>query len=163
LAAIRCSRRSSIHFTGTAEPQRGEANENVFRINLAAHAEAAADMTFMQVHFRRLAAEHARQAVAVPMRHLGGAVQFEDAARTRAMAPRVSIGTPLWRPISRSSATTVCVGGESRSPRRHSLCARWPLRSNAPASNAAGGASALMISGSSSISTATRSAASSAL
>ena len=38
-------------------------------------------MAFVQMHARRLAAEHAGQRVAVPMRHLGGAVQLENAAR----------------------------------------------------------------------------------
>ena len=64
-----------------SQPQRGEADENVLGVEFAAYAEAAADVAFVQMHRRGRAAEHARQRVAVPMRHLGGAVQFEDAAR----------------------------------------------------------------------------------
>ena len=33
-----------------AEPQRGEAHQHVLGIELAADAEAAADMTFVEVH-----------------------------------------------------------------------------------------------------------------
>ena len=65
-------------FHRAAEPQRGEADENVLGIDFAAHAKAAADMAFVQMHARRLAAEHAGQRVAVPMRYLGGAVQSRE-------------------------------------------------------------------------------------
>src|ERR1700733_1010202 len=67
-------------FDRPAEAERAEADQHVLRINLAAYAEAAADVALIQVHTRRLAAEHAGERVAVPVRHLGGAVQFENAA-----------------------------------------------------------------------------------
>ena len=68
-------------FHRAAQPQRRDADQNVLRIDFAAHAEAAADMAFVQMHARWLAAEHSGERVAVPMRYLGGAVQFENAAR----------------------------------------------------------------------------------
>ena len=68
-------------FHRAAQPQRRDADQNVLGIDFAAHAKTAADMAFVQMHARRLAAEHAGERIAVPMRHLGGAVQFENAAR----------------------------------------------------------------------------------
>ena len=67
-------------FDRPLQAQRGDADQHVLRIDLAANAEAAADMPFKKVHRRRTAAEHARDLVPVPMRHLGGAVQFEHVA-----------------------------------------------------------------------------------
>src|SRR6202020_1344201 len=68
-------------FHRAAETKRRGADQYILRIDFAAHAKTAADMTFVQMHARRLAAEHAGQRIAVPMRHLGGAVHFENAAR----------------------------------------------------------------------------------
>ena len=48
---------------------------------IAAHAEAAAGVAFMQMHRRSGAAEHARERIAIPMRHLGGAVKVKHIAR----------------------------------------------------------------------------------
>ena len=68
-------------FDRAAKVQRGGANQNVFRIKFAADAEAAANMALVELHGSRCAAEHAGELVSVPMRHLGGAVQFEYIAR----------------------------------------------------------------------------------
>src|SRR5262249_10322091 len=67
-------------FPRRAEPQRREADQHVLGIELAADAEAAADMALEQMHARRRAAEHAGDAVAVPVRHLGGTVELEEIA-----------------------------------------------------------------------------------
>ena len=48
-------------FHRPAEPQRAEADQHVLGIKLAAHAEAAADVAFVEMHARRRAAEHAGQ------------------------------------------------------------------------------------------------------
>ena len=50
LAAIRCSRRSSIHLIGRLNLQRGGADQNVFRVHLAADAETAADMALVELN-----------------------------------------------------------------------------------------------------------------
>ncbi len=59
----------------------GDADQNVLGIKLAADAEAAADMGLVNMHRTRRDAEHARQQFLIAVRHLGGAVQFENAAR----------------------------------------------------------------------------------
>ncbi len=59
----------------------GDANQHILGIELAADAEAAADMRLVDMDRARRHAEHARQQFLIAMRHLGGAVQFEDAAR----------------------------------------------------------------------------------
>ena len=64
-------------FHRPAEPQRRDADQHVLGIELAADAEAAADMALEQVHGRGIAAEHAGDVVAVPVRHLGGAVHLQ--------------------------------------------------------------------------------------
>ncbi len=63
------------------EPQRAQANEHVFGIELAPNAEPAADMAFVEMHRRRRAAEHPGDLVAVPVRHLGSAMQLQYVAR----------------------------------------------------------------------------------
>ena len=67
-------------FHRPSEPQRGEADQHVLGVELAADAEAAADMAFEQVHSRGAATEHARDAGAIPVRHLGGAIKLEHIA-----------------------------------------------------------------------------------
>ena len=64
-------------FHRAAEALGGDQHQNVLRIKLAAHAEAAAGVAFMQVNLRRRKPEHAHQRVLVPVRHLGGAVQLQ--------------------------------------------------------------------------------------
>ena len=61
-----------------AQSHRGETNEKVFRVELAADPEPAAGIAFLQHHCRCTAAEHARQRVAIAVWHLGRAVQFQD-------------------------------------------------------------------------------------
>ena len=68
-------------FHRAPEAQRRDADQHVLGIELAAHAEAAADMAFVEMHRRRRAAEHARDRIAVAVRHLGRAMQFEHVAR----------------------------------------------------------------------------------
>ena len=67
-------------FHRPAQPHGGDADENVLGIDLAADAEASAHMRLVHVDGRRRQREHAREQVAVAVRHLGGAVQLEDAA-----------------------------------------------------------------------------------
>ena len=68
-------------FHRPVEPQRGEADQHVLGIKLAANAEAAADMALEQMHARGIAAQHAGDIVAVPVRHLGCAVELQHVAR----------------------------------------------------------------------------------
>ena len=67
-------------FDRTAQPQRRDADENIFGIKLAAHAEAAADVALMELDGGGIAGEPAREAVAIPMGHFRCAVKLEDAA-----------------------------------------------------------------------------------
>jgi hypothetical protein len=46
-------------------------------MKLAADSEPASGIAFFQHHDRRAAAKHARQRIAVAVRHLGCAVQFQ--------------------------------------------------------------------------------------
>ncbi len=64
-------------FHRPSQLERRGADEHVLRVDLAAHAEAAADVAFVKVHGRGTAAEHAREKVAVRVRALGGAVKLE--------------------------------------------------------------------------------------
>ena len=78
---MRCSRRVLDPFDGPLEAPRGDEDEDVFRIDLAADAEAAAGVAFEQVDRRRAEAEHLREHLAVAMGHFGGAMQFQHIAR----------------------------------------------------------------------------------
>jgi hypothetical protein len=62
------------------ELQRGMAHEDVLGVELAAHAEAAADMALDEVHHVARPVEHARHLVAVVMRHLRRAAHREHPA-----------------------------------------------------------------------------------
>ena len=68
-------------FHRAIEPQRAKTGEHVLGIEFAAYAEAAAGMTLVQMHGGGRQSEHARQAVAIPMRHFGGAEKLEHVAR----------------------------------------------------------------------------------
>ncbi len=68
-------------FDRAAEAQRGEADEEILGIELAADAEPAAGVTLLQHHRGGAAAEHARERVAIAVRHLGRAIQFQHIAR----------------------------------------------------------------------------------
>ena len=63
-----------------AEPQRGKADQHVLGIKLAANAEAAADMALEQMHAGGIASQHAGDVVAIPVRHLGGAMKLQHVA-----------------------------------------------------------------------------------
>ena len=67
-------------FHRPAEPERRGAHQNILGIELAADAEAAADMALVEMHPRRRKPEHAGDLVAIPMRHLGRAMQFQHLA-----------------------------------------------------------------------------------
>ena len=77
-------------FHRPAQPQRREQHQHVLGIDLAADAEAAADMAFMHVQRRRAAAQHAAQGLAVAVGNFGGAVQFENVARGVVAAERAA-------------------------------------------------------------------------
>ena len=62
------------------KPQRGEADQHVLGIKLATNAEPAAHMALEQMHARSAAAEHAGDAGAIPVRHLGGAIKLQHVA-----------------------------------------------------------------------------------
>ena len=64
-----------------AEGEGGDADQQILGIELAANTEAAADVAFVKLHARRCAAQHAGDLVAVPVRHLGGAMEFQHVAR----------------------------------------------------------------------------------
>src|SRR5262245_38369686 len=77
-------------FDRTPEPHRREKNKNVFRIDLAAYAETAADMVLVQMDARGTASQHAREYLAIPVGNLGGPMQFEHVARGIVAADRAA-------------------------------------------------------------------------
>src|SRR5262249_33601727 len=68
-------------FYRALEPLGRDTDQHVFGIELAADAEPAADMRFMNVNCARRRAEHAYQQFLIAMRDLGGAMEFEGVAR----------------------------------------------------------------------------------
>ena len=103
-------------FDRPAEFQRGGANQNVLRINLAADAEAAADMAFEQLDGFAFSPKHLRERIAVPMRHFGGAVHFQNVARlvvTRDRAARLQrhAGMAADRKLKRNNGMRGAEGG----------------------------------------------------
>ena len=104
-------------FNGSFEFQGGRANKHILGIHFAAYAEAAADMALVRVHLSgwrpSMSASRSRfqcGTFAAPC-----ISRTSLASSYRAMAPRVSIGTPLCRPISRSSATTILAARKAAS------------------------------------------------
>ncbi len=77
-------------FHRPAEPQRGETNQHVLGIKLAANTEPSAHVAFEEMHARRAAAEHAGDVVAVPVRNFGGAVELQHVARGVVMSDRAA-------------------------------------------------------------------------
>ena len=63
-----------------AEAERRGADQILFRVELAADAEPAADLALVELHRRGRPAERGGHLVAVEMRPLGGAVEFEHVA-----------------------------------------------------------------------------------
>ena len=57
-------------FDRAAEAQRGEAHEKILGIKFAAHTEPPAGVAFLKDQGGGAAAEHARQRVAIAVRHL---------------------------------------------------------------------------------------------
>ncbi len=68
-------------FDRPREPHCREADEKILRVELAADAEPATGIAFLQHDPGRAASEHAHQAVTVAMRHLGRAVELQHIAR----------------------------------------------------------------------------------
>ena len=64
-------------FDRSPQSQSGEADKKIFRIELTANPEPAAGIALPEHDGRRAAAEHARQPVAVAVRHFGRAIQFK--------------------------------------------------------------------------------------
>ena len=62
-------------FHRPAQPHRRDQHQNVFRIEFAAHPEAAANVQFVQVQRVRIAVEHPAKRVAIAVGDLGRAVQ----------------------------------------------------------------------------------------
>jgi hypothetical protein len=71
-----------------AEPHGDDADQHVLRIELATDAEAAAHVRFVHVNRGGREAEHAREQIAIAVRHLGGTVQLENIARGVVAADR---------------------------------------------------------------------------
>ena len=69
-----------IHFHRAAEAERGETNQDILRIDFAAHTKPATDVTFVQMHGRWFSGQAFVPARRGSSAHLGGAVHFEDAA-----------------------------------------------------------------------------------
>ncbi len=67
-------------FHRPAEPERRGAHQDILGIELAADAEAAADVTLVELHPRRRKPEHAGDLVAIPMGHLGRAMKLQHLA-----------------------------------------------------------------------------------
>src|SRR5512135_946284 len=62
----------------TLELERGGADQNVFGIDFATYAEATADMTFVELNGCFFPPQHVRDCIAIPVRHLGGAMQLQN-------------------------------------------------------------------------------------
>ena len=77
-------------FHRPAEPHRGDADQHVLGIELAADAETAADMGFVQMDRGRSALQHAREQIAGSVRDFRGAVQFEQVASRIVAADRAA-------------------------------------------------------------------------
>ena len=77
-------------FHRALQPHRRDADQDVLGIELAADAEAAADVRLVALHRRRRAVEHARDQLLVAVRHFGGAVQFQHVARGVVAAERAA-------------------------------------------------------------------------
>ena len=77
-------------FHRPAKPQRRRADQDILGIKLAADAEAAADMALVKMNPRRREPEHPGDLIAIPVRHLGGAMQLEYLARAVIAADRAA-------------------------------------------------------------------------
>ena len=115
-----------------AEPQRGKADQHVLGIKLAANTEAAADMALEQMHAGGIASQHAGDVVAIPVRHLGGAMKLQHVAggviaRDRATGFERNAGMAPDREIELDHGMRVAKRG-ARCPRR--IFPRSPVRSS---------------------------------
>ena len=93
-------------FHRPADMTRGERNEEILRIKLAARAEAAADVVLHHVDGVFGEAHLLGQDAAVEEQHLGGARDREPCRAPRPIrraAPRGSIGNAVWRCVLKLS------------------------------------------------------------
>src|SRR6266481_3819386 len=68
-------------FDWPSQPHGRQTDEKILGIELAADAEPAAGIALLQYHRGGAAAEHARQGVAIAVRHLGRTVELQHVAR----------------------------------------------------------------------------------
>ena len=64
----------------TAKFKRGEAQQNVFRVQLTAHAKAPTDMVLVKFDCRRWNVENLGELIAIPVRPLRSAMEFKNTA-----------------------------------------------------------------------------------
>src|SRR5262249_19757849 len=64
-------------FDRPAKMQRRGTDQNIFGIQFAANAETAADMAFVQLNGFGFSPQHPRDRIAIPVRHLSGAMQLQ--------------------------------------------------------------------------------------
>src|SRR5215468_1364096 len=67
-------------FDRASKLQRGGTDQKIFRVEFTANAEAAADVTLIKLNGLRWPFQQSCDRVAIPMRHLRGAMQFEHIA-----------------------------------------------------------------------------------
>src|SRR5207302_9895463 len=77
-------------FDRAAESERREAYEKILGVKLAANAKSAAGAALLEHDPGSRAAENAHEAVAVAVRHLGGAVQLQDVAHRVVLRQRTA-------------------------------------------------------------------------
>src|SRR5882724_4180359 len=68
-------------FDWPSQPHGRQTDQKILGIELAADAEPAAGVALLQRHRSGAAAEHARQGVAIAMRHLGRTIELQYVAR----------------------------------------------------------------------------------
>ena len=106
-------------FDRPPQSHRGEADEKILGVELAANPEPAAGIAFLQHHRRRAAAEHARQRVAVAVRHLGRAIQFQHVAVQRRSGRARRASRSVRRCAGRSSGRGRRPHAPRQRPPRH--------------------------------------------
>ena len=97
---------------GAAEAERGERDEHVLGVELAAHAEAAADVDLDEPHVAEREAEELCEHPAVEVLHLGRAVD------RHAVRPPARRGARASRAARPSAAAARGGGARRRPPRR---------------------------------------------
>src|SRR5262249_22597441 len=77
-------------FDRPQETPRCDQYQNVLRIELAAYAEAAAGVAFVEMELGEAEPQHVGQGFAILVRHLGGAIELEHVARRIVAADRAT-------------------------------------------------------------------------